>query len=264
MLLACQSGAQPPPAAPSPLQAWPPAENPQATDSAAAGDEEWDQNEMAQNGEQAEARVSNEDDFERGACTLSAYGCAASCFFSGTAERTCLDTCLGEKLDATAFGRLKTQVETDGKTSRMLFESSSCGAATITAAPVAPADVAAAPKTAKRTPSGLAYSVLTKGTGKKKPTASSTVTVHYSGWTTDGRLFDSSVVRGAPTSFRLDQVIKGWTEGVQLMAEGEKVRFWIPGSLAYGDTPTRPGAPSGTLVFDVELLEISDPPTAPL
>ncbi|MDX2051007.1 MAG: FKBP-type peptidyl-prolyl cis-trans isomerase [Polyangiaceae bacterium] len=126
----------------------------------------------------------------------------------------------------------------------------------IKSAPKTPEDVAAAPKTAIKTKSGLAYRVLTKGTGKTKPTATSTVTVHYSGWTTDGKMFDSSVARGAPTSFRLDQVIKGWTEGVQLMVEGEKVRFWIPGSLAYGDKPQRPGAPAGTLVFDVELLQI--------
>jgi peptidylprolyl isomerase len=63
-------------------------------------------------------------------------------------------------------------------------------------------------------------------------------------------------VRGQPTTFGLNQVIKGWTEGVQLMVEGEKTRFWIPGELAYGDKPTRPGAPAGTLVFDVELLQI--------
>ena len=123
-------------------------------------------------------------------------------------------------------------------------------------APKAPEDVAAAPKTAKKTKSGLAYKVLKKGTGKDKPTADSTVTVHYSGWTTDGKMFDSSVVRGEPAEFPLNGVIKGWTEGVQLMTVGEKTRFWIPGNLAYGDTPSRPGAPAGTLVFDIELLSI--------
>ncbi|HET9929735.1 MAG TPA: FKBP-type peptidyl-prolyl cis-trans isomerase [Polyangiaceae bacterium] len=88
------------------------------------------------------------------------------------------------------------------------------------------------------------------------PKPTDTVSVHYSGWTTDGQLFDSSVQRGAPTSFALNQVIKGWTEGVQLMVEGEKTRFWIPGNLAYGDKPARPGAPAGMLVFDIELLQI--------
>jgi peptidylprolyl isomerase len=126
----------------------------------------------------------------------------------------------------------------------------------IVAAPKTPEDVKAAPKTAKKTESGLSYRVLKAGTGKVHPKATDTVSVHYTGWTTDGNMFDSSVQRGAPTSFALNQVIKGWTEGVQLMVEGEKTRFWIPGSLAYGDKPTRPGAPSGMLVFDIELLQI--------
>lgn len=98
--------------------------------------------------------------------------------------------------------------------------------------------------------------MLTPGTGTTKPSAASQVQVHYTGWTTDGKMFDSSVVRGEPATFGLSQVIPGWTEGVQLMVEGEKTRFWIPGALAYGDTPARPGAPAGTLTFDVELLKI--------
>ena len=122
--------------------------------------------------------------------------------------------------------------------------------------PATPDDVKAAPKTAKKTESGLAYRVLKAGTGKIHPTASNRVTVHYSGWTTDGKLFDSSVARGEPATFSLGGVIKGWTEGVQLMVVGEKTRFWIPGALAYGDTPKRPGAPAGMLVFDIELLNI--------
>jgi peptidylprolyl isomerase len=122
--------------------------------------------------------------------------------------------------------------------------------------PKAPEDVAAPPATAKKTPSGLAYRVLKAGTGKQHPTATSRVTVHYSGWTKDGKLFDSSLSRGEPASFGLNQVIKGWTEGVQTMVVGEKTRFWIPGNLAYGDTPRRPGAPSGQLTFDIELLAI--------
>jgi peptidylprolyl isomerase len=120
----------------------------------------------------------------------------------------------------------------------------------------APADVAAAPADATKTESGLAYKVLSKGTGAAHPAATDRVTVHYSGWTTDGKMFDSSVTRGRPATFPLNGVIKGWTEGLQLMVEGEKTRFWIPGALAYGDTPARPGAPAGTLVFDVELIKI--------
>lgn len=125
--------------------------------------------------------------------------------------------------------------------------------------PPVPEDVAAPPKTAKKTKSGLAYKVLKPGTGKM-PKATDIVVVNYSGWTTDGRMFDSSLMRNRPLTTRLDQVIKGWTEGVQLMKVGEKTRFWIPGDLAYGDKPTRPGAPAGMLVFDVELVEIKGPP----
>jgi peptidylprolyl isomerase len=117
----------------------------------------------------------------------------------------------------------------------------------------APSDVAAPPADAVTTASGLASKVLQKGTGSKHPTAASSVTVHYTGWTTDGTMFDSSVTRGEPATFGLNEVIPGWTEGVQLMVEGEKRRFWIPEALAYRG---RPGAPRGMLVFDIELLKI--------
>ncbi len=120
--------------------------------------------------------------------------------------------------------------------------------------PKVPEDVAAPPATAKKTASGLAYRVLTPGTGPH-PTATSNVTVNYSGWTPDGKMFDSSLTRGTPAHFVLNAVIKGWTEGVALMSKGEKARFWIPGALAYGDKPTRPGVPSGMLVFDIELVD---------
>ncbi len=119
----------------------------------------------------------------------------------------------------------------------------------------APADVAAPPADATVTESGLASKVLEQGTGSERPDANSTVRVHYTGWTTDGKMFDSSVARGQPIAFNLQQVIAGWTEGVQLMVEGEKRRLWIPENLAYKG---RPGAPAGMLVFDVELLDILD------
>jgi peptidylprolyl isomerase len=122
--------------------------------------------------------------------------------------------------------------------------------------PPAPEDVAAAPASAKTTKSGLSYRVLQPGTGKEHPKETSRVRVQYTGWTTDGKMFDSSVMKGRPFDTPLNRVVKGWTEGVQLMVEGEKTRFWIPGDLAYGDTPQRPGAPAGTLVFDIELLSI--------
>jgi FKBP-type peptidyl-prolyl cis-trans isomerase len=122
--------------------------------------------------------------------------------------------------------------------------------------PETPKDVAAAPADAKKTASGLAYRVLTKGTGKDHPGPTSRVKVHYSGWSKDGKMFDSSVTRGEPTSFGLNQVIPGWTEGLQLMVKGEKTRFWIPGKLAYGDEP-KPHGPYGQLTFDVELLDFT-------
>ena len=122
--------------------------------------------------------------------------------------------------------------------------------------PDAPTDVAAPPKDAKKTASGLFYKVVTKGKGTDHPKASDTVVVQYTGWSKDGKAFDSTAKRGEPARFKLSQVIKGWTEGVQLMVTGEKTRFWIPGDLAYGDTPKRPGAPSGQLTFDIELVEV--------
>jgi peptidylprolyl isomerase len=117
--------------------------------------------------------------------------------------------------------------------------------------PETPEDVAAPPADAETTTSGLASKVLRPGVGNTHPQKSSTVTVHYSGWTTDGKLFDSSIVRGQPATFPLNRVIAGWTEGVQLMVVGEKRRFWIPERLAYKGAA---GAPKGMLVFDVELI----------
>jgi len=124
--------------------------------------------------------------------------------------------------------------------------------------PRAPSDVAAPPASATTTASGLAYRVLRKGTGSQHPGPTSKVTVHYEGWTTDGKAFDWSRKRSSePTSFTLGRVIPGWTEGLQLMVPGEKTRFWIPTKLAYGDTP-RPGAPKGMLVFDIELFATAE------
>jgi len=115
-----------------------------------------------------------------------------------------------------------------------------------------PPDVKAPPPDAKKTASGLAYKVLKEGVGGRHPRASGAVVVNYTGWTTDGKMFDSSIVRGEPMTTQIDQVIPGWTEGLQLMYEGEKTRFWIPESLAYKGK----SAPYGMLVFDVELLKI--------
>lgn len=120
----------------------------------------------------------------------------------------------------------------------------------------APPDVAAPPADAIRTPSGLASKVLQVGVSNVRPSLRSTVRVHYSGWTTDGKMFDSSVVRGEPIEFPVTGVIAGWTEGLQLMVVGEKRRFWIPGALAYDVPGAPPDAPKGMLVFDVELIAV--------
>ena len=117
----------------------------------------------------------------------------------------------------------------------------------------APPDVAAVPDDAETTDSGLASKVIKAGTGTEHPGAADKVTVHYTGWTTDGKMFDSSVKRDKTASFPLDRVIAGWTEGLQLMVVGETRRLWIPEQLAYQGRANRP---QGMLVFDVELLEI--------
>jgi FKBP-type peptidyl-prolyl cis-trans isomerase FkpA len=107
------------------------------------------------------------------------------------------------------------------------------------------------------TASGLQYEVLTPGTGTVSPKATDNVTVHYKGTTIDGNEFDSSYSRGEPATFPLNRVIAGWTEGVQLMKEGAKYRFFIPSELAYGEQGAgRAIGPNSTLIFDVELLKI--------
>lgn len=108
------------------------------------------------------------------------------------------------------------------------------------------------------TESGLQYQVLTQGKGTQHPTAKDTVKVHYHGTLLDGSVFDSSVERGEPISFGLNQVIPGWTEGVQLMVVGEKTRFFIPANLAYGNRATGKIAAGSVLIFDVELLGINE------
>lgn len=105
-------------------------------------------------------------------------------------------------------------------------------------------------------PSGLQYQVLKAGDGPK-PSAKNSVTCHYHGTLIDGTVFDSSVNRGQPATFPLNMVIKGWTEGLQLMPKGSKWRFFIPPALGYGDRQVSAAiGPNSTLVFDVELLDI--------
>ena len=106
----------------------------------------------------------------------------------------------------------------------------------------------------QKTASGLQYKVITEGTGAK-PKATDTVTVHYEGKLIDGKVFDSSYERGEPVSFRLNEVIKGWTEGVQLMNTGSKYELYIPSDLAYGETGNPNIEPNSVLIFTVELLD---------
>lgn len=108
------------------------------------------------------------------------------------------------------------------------------------------------------TDSGLQYLVLNKGEGTVHPKSSDKVKVHYHGTLLNGTVFDSSVDRNQPISFGLNQVIKGWTEGVQLMVVGDKFRFFIPSNLAYGDRSAGKITPSSPLIFDVELLGINE------
>ncbi len=117
----------------------------------------------------------------------------------------------------------------------------------------APPDVSAPPPDAQASPDGLYSKVLKRGRGSRRPGPNNRVTVHYTGWTTDGKMFDTSTSEGKPITFRLNEVIPGWTEGVGQMVVGEKRRLWIPQKLAYDG---QPGAPAGMLVFDVELLAI--------
>jgi FKBP-type peptidyl-prolyl cis-trans isomerase len=118
---------------------------------------------------------------------------------------------------------------------------------------IPPSDVKEPPADAKRTSTGLAYKVLRPGSGTRRPSPGDQVQVHYSGWLTSGKLFDSSITRGEPMSIGLNEVIRGWSEGLQLMTEGERVRLWIPQDLAYKGEA---GMPRGMLVFEVDLIRI--------
>jgi len=136
--------------------------------------------------------------------------------------------------------------------------------------PNAPPDVEAPPKGASRTSSGLASRVLKKGKGKSHPGKFDTITMIYTGWTPDGRMFDGSQRRGGPVVVPLNHAIRGFAEGVQLMVAGEKRRLWIPAKIAYGEKgsgmQSLPQQPLGMLVFDVELVSFKKapkPPTAP-
>lgn len=119
----------------------------------------------------------------------------------------------------------------------------------------APEDVSEPPEEAAHHEQGLRSRLLREGDSDASPGPRDIVIVHYTGWTTDGEMFDSSVARGEPATFPLDKVIKGWTLGLQLMVVNEQRRFWVPAALAYGESRGVHG-PAGMLVFDVELLAV--------
>jgi FKBP-type peptidyl-prolyl cis-trans isomerase len=119
--------------------------------------------------------------------------------------------------------------------------------------PAAPKDVVAPPNDVKKTVKGVSYRLLKAGKSSAKPAATDSVVVQYTGWTVDGKMFDSSRVGDEPATVSLTAVIAGWTDGIQMMSIGDSMRFWIPAELAYRGEA---GKPKGMLVFDIELLDI--------
>src|SRR6188474_3316538 len=124
----------------------------------------------------------------------------------------------------------------------------------------APPDLTSPPSDAAKSASGLISKVVRPGTNSEKPAATDVVTVNYTGWSSDGTMFDSSVARGNPSTFSLNRVMAGWRECVQLMVVGEKRRCWVPQDLAYKG---QAGRPAGTVVFDIDLLDTRPSPTIP-
>jgi FKBP-type peptidyl-prolyl cis-trans isomerase len=122
-------------------------------------------------------------------------------------------------------------------------------------APPTPVNLKKPPRSARRLPSGLAIEMLKKGDGTQHPTATSEVKLHFSGWTTDGHLVESSVMANHPAVFSMRGVIAGWREALFAMVVGDRARVWIPSALAYGPKPRR-GQPKGDLVYELELLAI--------
>lgn len=123
----------------------------------------------------------------------------------------------------------------------------------------APDNLMLPPSTAIRTASGLRYIVLKRGNSSTHPLPSSTITIDYIGWDRSGRVFDSSIQRGEPSSFALPGLIAGWQEGLLLMSPGDTFRFWIPGALAYDSVPGG-NSPHGQLVFDITLHDFKATP----
>jgi FKBP-type peptidyl-prolyl cis-trans isomerase/outer membrane protein assembly factor BamB len=130
------------------------------------------------------------------------------------------------------------------------------GLLSILKAPPTPGDLKQPPATAVRTPSGLAYQVLKSGTGTTHPSARSIVTVHFSAWQDDGRLFESTVLANHPALVHLATAPEGWRQALSSMVAGEKARFWIPAALAFGEQPANRFNPPGDLLYEIELLSV--------
>jgi peptidylprolyl isomerase len=121
-------------------------------------------------------------------------------------------------------------------------------------APPTPEDLKAAPPSARRFPTGVAFRVLHKGTGTQHPSPDRRLTLHYTGWTADGKLFESTVMSGHPAQLLASEVVPGWRDVVLELVVGDKARLWVPAAQAYGQKPARRSLPAGDLVYDVELL----------
>ncbi len=121
-------------------------------------------------------------------------------------------------------------------------------------APPIPPDLTTPPRTAYRTPSGVSIQMLKPGLGAGHPAASSRVTLNYTGWSTDGKVFESTMMSEHPVTVQLGTALPGWREALPYMVLGEKARLWIPAGLAYGDHPSNPMLPAGRLVYDIELV----------
>ncbi len=136
-----------------------------------------------------------------------------------------------------------------------------CALAACSTAPAWPTAIPVQPKNATVLPDGLAYKVLTPGTGTVHPKLTDTVTANYTVWKADGTFLESSCPEGKcePATFPLDKLIPGWQEMIPMMTTGEKVQLWLTSDLAYGDPPRKPDRPAGPLVFQIELLNIGQP-----
>jgi FKBP-type peptidyl-prolyl cis-trans isomerase len=153
-----------------------------------------------------------------------------------------------------AFGEEGATPATDGRPRGMLvYELDLVSLTKAVGLPEAPADVGAVPPDAEKSESGLAWRVLKEGTGEKQPAANSIVSLYYTGWTPDGKVF-MTTRDGIPKSSMIGRMIPGWREGILLMKQGEKRRFWVPPELAYRG---RPGRPQTMVVYDIELVAIS-------